>query len=73
MPFLFAELDHIFPRCFPLLILFSGCLEAQCENGQCVRREQLCDNFPDCVDGSDERNCSFSKLNGMLNTCLRRP
>ncbi|XP_058809308.1 basement membrane-specific heparan sulfate proteoglycan core protein-like isoform X2 [Phymastichus coffea] len=31
--------------------------EFMCNNGQCIRDEQYCDDRPDCYDESDETNC----------------
>lgn len=28
-----------------------------CNNGQCIKGSQFCDNHPDCEDNSDEINC----------------
>ncbi|VDP08630.1 unnamed protein product, partial [Soboliphyme baturini] len=41
----------------------SHCLEteATCQNGQCVKREYVCDGEKDCEDGSDEFNCPEPK------------
>ena len=36
--------------------------EFQCANGGCIDLEWRCDNFPDCHDMSDERNCSIGKV-----------
>ena len=30
----------------------------QCANGRCIYLLGRCDNFPDCLDESDERGCS---------------
>ena len=34
----------------------TGCLDGDftCDDGQCVRMEQRCDQLPDCDDESDE-------------------
>ena len=42
----------------------SGCLEGNftCDDGQCIRMEQRCDQLPDCRDKSDERNCKILVL-----------
>lgn len=29
----------------------------QCDNGQCVNKELVCDGDSACVDNSDEKNC----------------
>lgn len=36
--------------------------EFQCANGGCIDLEWRCDNFTDCHDMSDERNCSIGKF-----------
>ncbi|XP_070561546.1 G-protein coupled receptor GRL101-like [Ptychodera flava] len=30
----------------------------QCDNGQCIDKNKRCDFFPNCLDKSDERNCT---------------
>ena len=30
-----------------------------CDNSQCVRSEQWCDSYPDCLDNSDETQCGM--------------
>lgn len=32
--------------------------EYQCRNGLCVLKEDQCNGYKDCLDGSDEQNCS---------------
>ncbi|NWQ69588.1 ENTK Enteropeptidase, partial [Neopipo cinnamomea] len=41
--------------------------EHQCGNGKCIPFSNLCDNVPDCEDGSDEAKC-MRLLNGSLIT-----
>ena len=42
----------------------SGCKKGNftCNNGQCVRMDQRCNQLPDCRDKSDERNCKILVL-----------
>ena len=42
----------------------SGCQENEftCNDGQCVRMEQRCNQLPDCRDKSDEKNCHILVL-----------
>ena len=42
----------------------SGCREGKftCNDGQCVRMDQRCNQVPDCTDESDERNCRILLL-----------
>ena len=42
----------------------SGCTEGKftCNDGQCVRMDQRCNQVPDCEDESDERNCRILEL-----------
>ncbi|KAJ7402854.1 enteropeptidase-like protein [Pitangus sulphuratus] len=41
--------------------------EHQCGSGKCISLSNLCDNVPDCEDGSDEAKC-MRLLNGSLIT-----
>ena len=36
--------------------------EFTCDDGQCVSMRKRCDQFPDCVDGSDELGCHILNL-----------
>lgn len=44
------------PYVYPLKT--CGPEEATCSNGECVLKADVCNNHPDCSDGSDEFNCS---------------
>ena len=50
------------PRVTELKI--SGCKKGNftCNDGQCVRMDQRCNQLPDCRDKSDERNCNILVL-----------
>ncbi|NXT52828.1 ENTK Enteropeptidase, partial [Pluvianellus socialis] len=41
--------------------------EHQCGSGECIPLHNLCDNLPQCEDGSDEAKC-IRLLNGSLST-----
>ena len=42
----------------------SGCKDGNftCNDGQCIKMSQRCDQLPDCRDKSDERNCDILVL-----------
>ena len=42
----------------------SGCHKGNftCNDGQCVRLDQRCNQLPDCRDKSDEKNCKILLL-----------
>ena len=31
----------------------------ECDNGQCIDNIKVCDNYPDCTDASDEKDCGW--------------
>ena len=35
----------------------GGCSEYECNNGQCIDNDEVCDGREDCNDGEDERDC----------------
>ena len=47
----------------------TGCNKTQftCDNGECVKMEERCNQIPDCVDTSDELNCRILKLKSGYN------
>ena len=49
---------------YKTFLKLTGCLEGEftCDDGQCVRMEQRCDQLPDCEDKSDERGCKLLLL-----------
>ena len=49
---------------YTTFLKLTGCLEGDftCNDGQCVRMEQRCDQLPDCADKSDERGCKLLVL-----------
>lgn len=40
------------------------CKDSQfhCDNGRCIDQKWICDGDNDCMDGSDERNCTVGYL-----------
>ena len=49
---------------YTMLLKFTGCREGEftCDDGQCVRMEERCDQLPDCRDKSDEAGCKLLVL-----------
>ena len=47
----------------------TGCVDGQftCDDGQCVRMEERCDQIPNCRDKSDERRCRLLLLEDNYN------
>ena len=41
------------------MVIFIGCGsgEWECNDGQCINEDYLCDRLPDCNDESDELEC----------------
>ena len=49
---------------YSILLKFSGCKDGEftCDDGQCVRMEERCDQLADCRDKSDEMQCKLVVL-----------
>lgn len=39
------------------LLVECGANEFVCQSGECIPASEVCDGYPRCQDGSDERNC----------------
>ena len=49
---------------FSTQLKLSGCKDGNftCNDGQCIKMSQRCDQLPDCRDESDEKNCNILVL-----------
>lgn len=47
-----------------MMYCISACSfgETPCKEGQCIRNEWICDGHVDCLQGTDEANCSMYSL-----------
>ena len=54
---------------YTTLLKLTGCLDGDftCDDGQCVRMEQRCDQLPNCADESDETGCRLLVLKDSYN------
>lgn len=48
----------VFKDSMNLTCIDNGDCEFRCGSGECLPRTKLCDGFKNCVDNSDEENCS---------------
>lgn len=76
-------IDHMYVKCIDITILsfvkrefHFGCVSGEqtcpgflCKDGGCVAQSALCDNTPDCRDGSDELEDTCGKSYGKDDTC----
>ena len=84
----YKERSEIFVFFFFLSLAPKTCGpdEFACSSGACLKKTWVCDDSVDCIDGSDEKNCSklscychgFSlepdqKSNLLLKSFLKRP
>ena len=49
---------------YTIALKLTGCQENEftCNDGQCIRMEERCDQLPQCEDKSDEQNCKLLVL-----------
>ena len=54
---------------YTTFLKLTGCLDGDftCDDGQCVRMEQRCDQLPNCADESDETGCRLLVLKDSYN------
>ena len=44
-----------------------------CGDGSCIKSKLVCNHFPECEDGTDEKNCTFLHIDGYGNDSERPP
>lgn len=47
-----------------MFLILADCTESEfrCSNGQCIPAMRRCDSAVDCVDGSDESDCTLEGM-----------
>ena len=57
--------DECYNGSYKAYLKLTGCNEYEytCDDGQCVNMTRRCDQFPNCHDGSDEKDCKLIVLN----------
>ena len=58
--YIFLYIDILFSNLFCFVVESCSSSEFQCGDFQCITLRWKCDGMSDCVDGSDEVNCTMS-------------